>query len=378
MSKNILTALPAIYDAATSEDKWPEALDELVCAVGARGAVLAVNDLVGLPFQVQSSSSLYRVEDLEHYFARFAQYEMKGIELLSRCPARTLCRDVDVWPDPSETAEREDFVYLRNRYGIENRVAISLSKGKGWSDTLYLQTGKTWAQMPEAFDDDVQALLPHVAKVVEINRTFTLLRLRYQAALAALDFVGIGMCIASDEGEIILANEEARRIFAEGDGLTLGRNGRLVARDENLSREIRAGIELTAQTAAGKGEREEIAIVCPRAAPSSPLLVEICPLRDGAAELQRRFLGSLVCIIDPDGTRDLCSDGLARLFALSPAEVVVCEELLRGRTARDIAEIRGVSTDTVRSQIKALYTKTGVANRVGLIRLAIAANPPIR
>jgi DNA-binding CsgD family transcriptional regulator len=106
--------------------------------------------------------------------------------------------------------------------------------------------------------------------------------------------------------------------------------------------------------------------------------VEVCPLRDAAGELERRFLGSLVCIIDPDATRDLSSAGLAKMFKLSSAEMAVCDELLRGRTARDIADIRAVAHDTVRSQVKTLYAKAGVANRVELIRLAIATNPPIR
>jgi len=378
MSEKILGALPAIYDAATSGDKWPGALDQLVSAIGARGALLAATDLVGLPFQVQTACSIFRTKDLEDYFATFGHYEQKGLELLRENPARTICRDIDVWPDPSETFDRDDFVYLRNRYGIENRTAINLSKDKGWSDTLYVQTDKAWAQVPDAFYDSLLAVVPHVAKVVEVNRTFTLLRLRYQAALAALDHIGIGMCIADGGGEIIVANAEAKRILALSDGLTQGRSGHVVAREDDATRAIRAGIELTARTAGGNELHEEFSIVCPRASGGSPFLVEICPLRDGAGELQRHFLGSLVCIIDPDATSELSSAGLAKLFAFSPAETTVCEALVHGRTAREIAEMRNVSPDTVRTQIKALYAKTGAANRVELIRLAVGTNPPIR
>ena len=152
----------------------------------------------------------------------------------------------------------------------------------------------------------------------------------------------------------------------------------MLAHDENVARKIRAAIELTARTADGDGNCEGFAISCARTSEAPPFLIEVCPLRDSSGELERSFLGSLVCIIDPSFTKDISSNGPATLFGLSPVETVVCDELLCGHTVREIADIRRVSPETVRTQVKALYAKTGVANRVELIRLAIAANPPIR
>lgn len=59
MSREVLAALPAIYDAAASGDQWPNALDALTSAVTARGAILVAFDLVGLPYQLQAWSSNY-------------------------------------------------------------------------------------------------------------------------------------------------------------------------------------------------------------------------------------------------------------------------------------------------------------------------------
>ena len=132
----------------------------------------------------------------------------------------------------SEIADREDVVFLRERYGVEHRAGVCLSKDKGWSDMLALQLSEDWPNVTNAFWDNLELSLPHLAKVVEINRTFTLLRLRYQAVLSALDHIRIGMCIALADGQILVANEEAKRIFATGDGLRLGPDGRLLARDE--------------------------------------------------------------------------------------------------------------------------------------------------
>lgn len=377
MDRALASALPAIYDAAASDRKWPAALDAVASASEARGTILMVFDLVGLPFQVQKWCTRYRDEDIQKYFQEFGHYEESAVELLRKHPTRKVHLDTDVWPIHDEVANREDYVFLRDRYGVEHRAAARLSDNKGWSDILALQVDKHWDDVPESFWRNLDFLMPHLSKVVEINRTFTLLRLRYQAVLSVLDRIGIGMCVALPSAEILVSNEEARRIFSNGDGPRLSIDGHLIARDEDVTRQIRAAIELTSSTAGGQQNCAEYAFRCPRANGRSAYLIEVCPLRDSNDELESGLFGSLVCIIDPERTEDLSADGLAILFQFSPAEKIVCEELLRGRTAKEIADIRNVSPETVRSQVRALYTKAGISSRVELIRLAIGTNPPI-
>lgn len=49
----------------------------------------------------------------------------------------------------------------------------------------------------------MSGIVQHVAKVVELNRSFALLEQRYHAVLMALDNVHIGVCIAQRNGEIL-------------------------------------------------------------------------------------------------------------------------------------------------------------------------------
>ncbi len=377
MDRALACALPTIYDAAASDRNWPAALDAVANASEARGAILMVFDLVGLPFQVQKWCTTYRDEDIQQYFREFGRYEEFAVDLLRLHPTRTLCLDTEVWPARDEVADREDYVFLRDRYGVEHRAAARLSNNKGWSDVLALQVDRHWDAMPSNFWDSLNSLMPHLSKVVEINRTFSLLRLRYQAALAALDRIGVGMCVALPNGSILVSNTEAQRIFSTGDGLRIAGDGQLIARDEDVARQITAAIALTSSTAKGEQNCAEFAFPCARSSGEYPYLVEVCPLRDSDDEIETCLLGSLVCIIDPERTEDLSADGLAILFGFSPVEKRVCDELLRGRTAIEIADIRNVSPETVRSQVKALYQKAGISNRVELMRLAISVNPPI-
>ncbi|AUQ58658.1 Response regulator [Phaeobacter inhibens] len=94
----------------------------------------------------------------------------------------------------------------------------------------------------------------------------------------------------------------------------------------------------------------------------------------------REFAGQAVATA-PSGTtfsRVRYSDDLwlvsaqpvSPLNRLSPKERRVAELLIAGATMRVIAEESGVSVNTVRNQVASVYRKTGVHNKVELLRLA--------
>ncbi len=54
---------------------------------------------------------------------------------------------------------------------------------------------------------------------------------------------------------------------------------------------------------------------------------------------------------------------------LTAAELAVAQELCAGRTRAQIASLRGVSPDTVKSQIRQIFRKLDVESRIDLVRL---------
>jgi DNA-binding NarL/FixJ family response regulator len=53
---------------------------------------------------------------------------------------------------------------------------------------------------------------------------------------------------------------------------------------------------------------------------------------------------------------------------LTTAEQAVAEQLCEGRTLAHIASLRGVSTNTVKSQVRQIFRKLNVESRVALVR----------
>ena len=65
------------------------------------------------------------------------------------------------------------------------------------------------------------------------------------------------------------------------------------------------------------------------------------------------------------------------LFGLTTAEADVWRLMVNGHPTQDIADIRNVSYETARSQVKSVLTKTNSSKRGDVIRLAVAVNLPV-
>ena len=102
------------------------------------------------------------------------------------------------------------------------------------------------------------------------------------------------------------------------------------------------------------------------------------PIRDGGFSDGDQVRGCAVFVIDPAQSRVISLQGVGRIFGLTEAEREVAGALVNGYDLRRISEERGVSLETARSQLKAVFRKTGAPSQNDLIRLAVKANPPIR
>jgi DNA-binding NarL/FixJ family response regulator len=65
--------------------------------------------------------------------------------------------------------------------------------------------------------------------------------------------------------------------------------------------------------------------------------------------------------------------GISRTHGLSPREQLITEHLICGLTANEIADDLGISFHTVRTHIRNIYFKAGVANRIELMRWTMSS-----
>ena len=86
----------------------------------------------------------------------------------------------------------------------------------------------------------------------------------------------------------------------------------------------------------------------------------------------------MITLIDLSSELEIDISKIARAYHLSPSEQEVTQLIVAGATINTVAETRNVAVDTVKSQLKSSYRKTGCKSRVELARLALKADPPVK
>lgn len=374
-------ALTQIYDAAVNLGRWRRALDGVAEALDAKAIALLIRrpDPDSRDLQMLNSTYLNFIRSPWglYYGLRLSRLQDPDWDFLSKQPAHHPTLDTQIGPTAQELDRRADYAFLRKRLRVGRRLGVRLNSDKLWFDAMSIAFPSGSDVIPPSALEGTQFLLPHLTKAVEIGRTFAQLKARYSAVLTALDRVKVGLAIALPSGEIIVENDEAKRILSLKDGLTKERNGQLRCHDVDQSAELTEAVQKAANTARGEDNCDEWLLAVQRPSALSPLLLDVAPLKDSKAELDGPLEGALITVIDPNRIPHLRMDRFVALYGFTDAEAEVFHFVLQGSSIPDIAEARNTSPVTTKNQISAILNKTGVARRSELIRLAIRVLPPV-
>jgi len=190
---------------------------------------------------------------------------------------------------------------------------------------------------------------------------------------SALDMVPTGIALLSRDGQIIFMNRSAAALVAERDGLLSTSTG-FRAEQQTESELLTKAIRQATSTSKGRITPVRGALFISRRT-RPPLQVLIGPIRPSMVQLSQR-IGVVVFINDPCRTQRPTDSLLRTLYELTRAECRVALLLSDGRAPREIADTLGVTENTVRSQIKSIYNKTGVKRQSELIRLLLGQSWP--
>lgn len=213
----------------------------------------------------------------------------------------------------------------------------------------------------------LKRVLPHFTAAI-------LLATRLEKAALALaagawDVLGEAVVICSTDGGILHANEEAEHLFESGDPVGM-RQGKIFARTTGLADPLLQSIGIAADPLAPRARslfaRSEGGI--PFALDVVPLPMSSSAFLPAALLLIRKLLRSI----------QLDVDLLKVAHGFTPAECAVADGIIRRLSSAEIAKERGVSTETINTQVKSLLAKTECANRAQLTRVleGFARNRP--
>ena len=253
---------------------------------------------------------------------------------------------------------------------VDGGVSVTIQK----DSSRYVSVNVLFPQVTAERDSDtvgrLQRLVPHMLRVTQLNRQLAGLEARALAAEAVLDGLVTAMIVVNAKGRVVYMNTAAEQIIIAGDGLTASRfllDAVRPGEGKLLRQLVASALQVPRNVIASPGGVMRIS----RRSGCAPYEVLVAPI--SAATLRLDFDGPLAAVFvrDPEARVVTPTDRLQSLYALTGAEARLMQALLAGDTLDTIAERVGVSRETLRSQLKAVFLKTGTSSQIELIRLGL-------
>ena len=214
----------------------------------------------------------------------------------------------------------------------------------------------------------LERLLPHLRHYVRVRQALADAKGLGGTVFDLLDNTRIGALFLDRQGRILQANDRARGILMQGNGLR-DENGFLRADLPADNARFEQLLSRALPVLAGEAQGGSTTV---RRSPASPRLVlHISPVTARQKDFGASRLGALVLIRDPGNTPRHDERLVAASLGLTRAEGQVAVALAGGRSIGDIASSRGTKEVTVRAQIKSILRKQGIPRQTDLVRLLL-------
>jgi|GEM_PF-5767803 len=201
-----------------------------------------------------------------------------------------------------------------------------------------------WVMRDEAADDNAAILLQHADELAEQ--------------------CPFGMMVLDADQRVHLANGPARKLLAKSGVVGLVGNRMVIGQSSDAIRfQVALRSVLMRGNGAGSAERQAMAI---EGGGNMPLLLSISrlPLRTGEAR-------ACVMITRPGASAESDIRPLAEHFKLTPVEVRVIRNLVKGLSVQDAAHALHLKQQTVRTYLKQIFQKTGTHRQAELVQLML-------
>lgn len=364
-----------IYDCVAHPVRWQDTLETMRKAVGGRVGVIGVIDKATRATRLSvttGEAALVRAlvgqhkDDIPFLLAapRLAfdeAYTVDGVYGLLDPGTQERWRNAKVTQEFVIPNALDDFVWL------------TLVKQAERTGSLVILTGRD-KQITAGDLQWTSALAPHVRRAVTIGDLFDSDRALATAFRRLIESLAHAVLIVTADMRVIFANAAAEALLDDAVVARLSA-GHLTLPFPHADKAVVRAVIL--------GERDEVAlgaagINVPLASAEAPAIAHVLPL--GRREGDARFADSAAAAIFisvAGATPSPAIEAIAALFGLTPAEKRVIAQVAEGRSRKTIALSQGVSDGTVKTQLSAIFDKTGVHDQRQLELLIREITPPV-
>jgi DNA-binding CsgD family transcriptional regulator len=355
-----------IYDAALDPMLWQQVLANICKFVGGSSATLFWHDSA-----LQQSQVLHLFNEDPHYTRLYFE---KYMPMNPVFPAATfmpvgLVHGVNDIVPQDELEQTRFYKEWVEPQGITDVVAVNLEKGIARSALFNVRRDASFGKSDEKMRQRLSLLVPHLQRAVTIGRLFDRERAHSEALTTTLDYVEAAVFLVGADGAITFTNDLAKRLL-----------------DEAMFVSVRGSALHAVLPGADVALRNALAAAATGGAPidargvNVPLTDEnrdrwdahILPLTSGRRREAGGAHGAVAAVFvrktAPNGLPPL--ESFAKVHNLTASEVQVLNAVLKVKGVEAMAEMLGLSQNTVKFHLRNLFRKTGTTRQVELVKLA--------
>jgi DNA-binding CsgD family transcriptional regulator len=352
------------YEAAFEPARFPEALRQLGAFGGGIGAVMLLwDERLGEPALLASSGHM-GPDAPEAYRERYAQLDPYR-PVIDTMPTGAWTSCAAFFDDRFVARDAFYNEYLLPR-GTRYMTAARVLSGDAFAAYVGLHRGPRQAPFTHDEVARLEGVGRQLARAARLHVDLTHGRLGRETASGRLEALAKPALLIDARCRVLYANPPAEAMLRGRTELAVERGCLTVrARDDTdrFQRHVHAAIE------AGSGA--DMVLTPPTGAPTTRLT--IAPAGPITTVYSLAPIGAALVLVHPLAGATPSSARLQSLFRLTRAEVALAERLARGQRLAEIAAAREVSIETVRTQLRALFRKTGTSRQPDLIRVLLGS-----
>ena len=363
--------LAALHDAMLDDSQWPATSALIDEACGMQGNALLVRNGPQDNARVLFVGSYYRGErreDWEREYLEVYHPINEGIPRFRQLPDSRVVHTPALYT-PQELKTSPTYNEAFSRWHCQDGLNVRL----GGPDDSHIAWHPFDPVTPGGWESSqlalVKGLLPHIRQFVRIRQALAKAEALGASLTALLGTSRIGVICLDRRGQIVEANDRARAILRQGDGL-VDRGGVLAARvpadQAGLERLVAAALPTSSAPAVSGSMRLHRASVRP------PFVVHVKPVGIRQMDFGARRVAALVLLVEPGQVARIDPALVAATLGLTPVESEIAAWLAEGRTVREIAGASGHTTGSVYWYLNQIYRKQGIARQADLVRLVLS------
>lgn len=216
-----------------------------------------------------------------------------------------------------------------------------------------------------------ELLLPHLINVVHLHSYLDLIKSEKMLYAHTVDCMQMGVVIVDETAMVLSANGIANKILEEKDGIKLvGNKIMLHCKKENKDFQSMVNNAVSRPPVLASNQvGNAIPVSRPSGRDRLGVLIRATPRSERLG--QKRTPAGMIFIRDPERKTLPSGEMLQRLFGFTPAEAALAKLLAQGLNVEAAAIHLCISKNTVRTQLAALFSKTGATRQSSLVQLLL-------